>query len=179
MTALIGQRVTSPAYTDLMTIERDLARLTKAIHSLAEERKKKEGDACEAIEHLDDTALAALARTILKESAARDSIMPLETFSDPVWHILLDLFASEFEGKQISISSACIGSGVPNTTALRYLKMLHDRAVIERMPDAFDARRQHVRLTPPYKQRMRDHLCMLASSRGTVAIETVARTVTD
>lgn len=179
MTAMIGQRAMSPAPSDLTTIHKDLARLAEAIQSLALERATQVAHEPDPPQDYDDVMLALLARKILKENAARDSILSLEVFSDPTWHILLDLFASEAEGKQVSVSSACIGSGAPSTTALRYLKMLEGRAVIERVPDAYDARRLHVHLTPPYKQRMRDHLRMLADSRKNFTVKIAALSAND
>jgi hypothetical protein len=51
-------------------------------------------------------------------------------FADPAWDILIDLFIASEEDQRISVSSACIGSAVPTTTALRYIKT-------PAMPDEF------------------------------------------
>lgn len=67
---------------------------------------------------------------------------------DPHWNILLDLMVAKKHGTRISVSSACIASGVPVTTALRYVKYLEKVGLIEREPDQSDKRRIYLKLTP-------------------------------
>lgn len=170
MSAIDGQRAMSPASVDLTIIEKDLARLTEAIQSLIRGRRQDEPVAAglghnQPASHLDDKELARIARRLLQESAARVSILPLDIFADPAWHILLDLFASEVEGKRISISSACIASGVPSTTALRHINLLEGRGTVERIRDRHDARRYHLGLTSDFRERIRRHLQMLSNTR--------------
>jgi hypothetical protein len=64
------------------------------------------------------------------------------------WEILMDLYVSERMGKKTSVTSACIGSRVPPTTALRHLNALCDAGRIERHRDENDARRYWLRLPP-------------------------------
>lgn len=89
----------------------------------------------------------AAARRVLFERRRRKQFLPAELFGEPAWDILLDLFASRLESKDISVSSACIASGVPPTTALRWLARLEILGLVERVQDAQDKRRVHVRLT--------------------------------
>lgn len=70
-----------------------------------------------------------------------------DLFGEPAWDILLDLFAAELRGEAISITSACIASGVPSTTALRWVGLLEAKGYVERKPDPVDARRSFVGLT--------------------------------
>lgn len=62
-------------------------------------------------------------------------------FFDPAWSILIDLYRAELTGEQLSVSSVCYGSGVAETTALRYVRLLELRGFIERKPDPKDRRR--------------------------------------
>lgn len=168
MTMMIGQREMSSAKVDLKTLERDAARLAEAIRNLtvSPEIFPVADPGPEAAQHLlADPELAALARRLLQESFARERILPLDLFSDPAWHIVLDLFASEVEGKRISVSSACIISGAPSTTALRHLKWLSERGVVLRTKDRNDARRWYVRLGSEYAERVRQHLRQVAANR--------------
>jgi hypothetical protein len=71
-----------------------------------------------------------------------------DLFGEPAWDILLDLFIAQGEGKQVSVSSACIGSASPPTTGLRWLGILADEGLILRENDPADHRRVLVRLTP-------------------------------
>jgi hypothetical protein len=71
-----------------------------------------------------------------------------DLFGEPAWDILLDLFIAHGEGKSVSVSSACIGSGAPSTTGLRWLGVLADEGLVLRENDPADHRRVLVRLSP-------------------------------
>lgn len=86
-------------------------------------------------------------RDLIEHRRLRDSFFPAELFGEPGWDLLLDLAAARLEGTAISITSACIAAAVPNTTALRWLKLLESHGLIERVPDGHDGRRINVRLT--------------------------------
>lgn len=70
-----------------------------------------------------------------------------DLFGEPAWDILLDLYIAQGEGKQVSVSSACIGSAAPATTGLRWLSVLADQGLVVRENDPEDHRRVLVRLT--------------------------------
>lgn len=70
-----------------------------------------------------------------------------DLFGEPAWDILLDLYIAQGEGKNVSVSSACIGSAAPATTGLRWLGVLADEGLIQRENDPEDHRRVLVRLT--------------------------------
>ncbi len=81
-----------------------------------------------------------------------------DLFGEPAWDILLDLFIATETGKQISVTSACIGAAVPLTTALRWLAMLETRCLIVRENDDKDARRSYVRLSDLGRELMTQYL---------------------
>ncbi len=61
--------------------------------------------------------------------------------------ILLDLYAHA--GKRpVMVSSACIASGGPATTGLRWLSVLVKKGLAERVADPNDGRRVNVVITP-------------------------------
>ena len=78
-----------------------------------------------------------------------------DLFADPAWDILIDLFIAYEEGQGISISSACIASAVPTTTALRWLKLLEEEGHISRNNDPFDARRVNLYLSETSANKVR------------------------
>jgi hypothetical protein len=86
-------------------------------------------------------------RIYLRCRRLRERLLPREIFGEPAWDILLDLYAARLEGKAVSVSSACIASAVPTTTALRWLSKLAECGLVERSLDASDARRAHVHIT--------------------------------
>lgn len=77
----------------------------------------------------------------------RSQLFGENLFYDPVWNMLLDLMIARLRGRQISVTSLCIASGVPETTALRLIGDLTRRAVLVRKDDASDGRRVFIELT--------------------------------
>lgn len=66
---------------------------------------------------------------------------------EPCWDMILDLCISEIEGRKISVTSACLASGVPITTALRWISLLERDGLIEKESDSKDRRRTFLRIS--------------------------------
>lgn len=84
---------------------------------------------------------ATLARRYLASRRRRAELLNTAMFADPAWDILLDLFVSAAEGRRVSVSSACLASGVATSTALRWVSQLEREGLIARAPDPHDGRR--------------------------------------
>lgn len=97
---------------------------------------------------------ASYLKVLIAARTDRDAIFQSELFSDPAWGMLLDLAVAEATGRPISVTSLCIASGVPSTTALRRIADLSDAKLIERIPDPSDRRRIIVQLTSLGRQHM-------------------------
>ncbi|MFN4136646.1 MAG: winged helix DNA-binding protein [Novosphingobium sp.] len=103
-----------------------------------------------AIAPLDPHSIArhtAIARAVYACRRRRHKFLPADLFGEPTWDILLDLYIAEREERRVPTTSACIGAHVPPTTALRWLRILEARGLIEREDDGRDGRRTFVRLT--------------------------------
>jgi hypothetical protein len=99
--------------------------------------------------------LAKLARAEYKNRRRREQVLDVpDLFADPAWDILLDLYVSRLEGKQISTSSACIASCVPVTTALRWLTALEASGMVRKLADRRDKRRVYVEITDMALERL-------------------------
>jgi len=90
---------------------------------------------------------SALVREIIRQRHLRTQFFDAALFADPAWDILLDLTAAKAEGKQVSVSSLCIASGVPPTTALRWITQMTDTGLLERVQDRGDRRRAFIALS--------------------------------
>lgn len=88
-----------------------------------------------------------LAARKLRVRRMRERELGANLFADPAWDMLLDLFVQRVDGKATSVSTACIGSSAPPTTALRYLTMLEEAGLVHRTPASDDARRVFVALS--------------------------------
>ena len=86
-------------------------------------------------------------RSIIRQRRLRDEFFSGEMFADPAWDMLLDLYAAKLERIRVSVSSLCIASAVPATTALRWIKTLTDTGVFDREADPHDGRRIFVTLS--------------------------------
>lgn len=93
-----------------------------------------------------DSMLEAIHATY-RERRRRKKFFPAEFFGEPAWDILLDLFISRLEGRRISVTSACIGSDVPSTTALRWLGHLEGSGFVDRKVSDKDQRVTWVQLS--------------------------------
>ncbi|MCJ2180325.1 winged helix DNA-binding protein [Novosphingobium album (ex Hu et al. 2023)] len=70
-----------------------------------------------------------------------------QLFGEPTWDILLDLFIGELRNRPMQTTSVCLGSQVPQTTALRWITLLEKEDLVRRYRDKTDSRRVYVQLT--------------------------------
>ncbi len=107
---------------------------------------------------LPDQTLAKAARKLIRERELRYAYFDRGYFGEPAWDILLDLFVAKLTRKMISVSSACIGAGVPPTTALRHLSSLVEKGDVIRKIDPHDGRRIYVILSDTATNAIRSYL---------------------
>lgn len=91
------------------------------------------------------------------ERKLRAKFFPEHFFGDPCREMLIDLAESKAQGKQVYISSLCIASGVPQTTALRRIEDLEKAGLISRSKDPADGRRIIVDLTARGTERIKSY----------------------
>jgi hypothetical protein len=88
-----------------------------------------------------------LVRQIIRQRQLRARFFDGDLFSDPAWDMLLDLTAARAEQKRVSVTSLCIASGVPPTTALRWIGQMVEAGLFVRVCDDSDRRRAFIELT--------------------------------
>ena len=84
-----------------------------------------------------------LVRQIIRQRQLRGRFFD----ADPAWDILLDLTAARAEHSRVSVTSLCIASGVPPTTALRWISQMTEAELLQRVEDETDRRRAFIVLT--------------------------------
>ena len=102
-----------------------------------------------------------LIRQIIRQRQLRARFFDGDLFADPAWDMLLDLAAARAEHKRVSVTSLCIASGVPPTTALRWIALLTDAGQLERVEDESDRRRAFIALTDRAAEAMARYFCEL------------------
>lgn len=118
---------------------------------------------------LKPTSLDALEdriKRILKLRSSRRRIFQDELFGEPAWDMLLELYAVGLGGQTVSVSSLCIASGVPCTTALRWIRNLETHGWIQRARDPKDGRRFFVSLTGKGHKAMERFFAQSEISQG-------------
>lgn len=180
---LPGRSVHEIAHDDRMA----LVRLTEQVHSLARKlggvpAKSDAGDhrwdasppfgtafSGSSADSLSDKAEEglpppALLREIIRQRQLRASFFEGDLFADPAWDMLLDLAAARAEGHDVCVSSLCIASGVPATTALRWIGQMTDAGLFERLPDPADRRRAIIRISRRAEDAMAAYFARIAPS---------------
>lgn len=86
-------------------------------------------------------------RERIRQRRLREKLFGTDLFADPAWDMMLDLYAAQLEGNEVSVSSLCIAAAVPTTTALRWIKLLSQRGWLLRSHDPGDGRRVNMHLS--------------------------------
>jgi DNA-binding MarR family transcriptional regulator len=95
-----------------------------------------------------------LVRRIIHQRQLRARYFGGDLFADPAWDILLDLTAARAEHTRVSVTSLCIASGVPPTTALRWIAQMTDAGLLDRVEDETDRRRAFIALSDKAAEAM-------------------------
>ena len=93
-------------------------------------------------------------RKIIRQRQLRARFFDGELFADPAWDILLDLAVARAEHARVSVTSLCIASGVPPTTALRWISQMTEAGLLVRVEDDSDRRRAFIELSDKAAEAM-------------------------
>jgi DNA-binding transcriptional ArsR family regulator len=135
----------------------DVARLLGLVIAVSDEEGCSSSQAIERIAErfqqrpstqIDRAALADFAARTRQVRMKRNTVIGAPIFRDPGFDMLLELFAADQRGQQISVTSICYASGVPMTTAYRHLDLLEKHGLVVREGDRRDHRRCYIRPTP-------------------------------
>jgi hypothetical protein len=110
-----------------------------------------------------------LVRQIIRQRQLRARFFEGDLFADPAWDMLLDLTAARAEHTRVSVTSLCIASGVPPTTALRWIGQMIEAGLLTRVEDETDRRRAFITLT----DKAADAMARYFAELGTLAATSV------
>lgn len=105
-----------------------------------------------------------LVRRIIRQRQLRARFFDGELFADPAWDMLLDLTAARGEHARVSVTSLCIASGVPPTTALRWISQMTHAGLLQRVEDETDRRRAFIALSDKAADAMAGYFAELAKA---------------
>jgi DNA-binding MarR family transcriptional regulator len=89
--------------------------------------------------------LSTAAAEIYRMRRARDHVMPKGLVGEPAWDMLLALYSEE--PAKLTVSSVCYGSGVPQSTAMRWIAILERQKLVRRVEHPRDERINLLSLT--------------------------------
>jgi DNA-binding transcriptional ArsR family regulator len=104
------------------------------------------GAPLQTMEKAAPTITSTQVRDLLRARRIRADFLPGDLFADPAWDMMLDLLAARLDHERVSASSLCIAAAVPPTTALRWIRTLTDKGLVERQADPHDGRRVFIAL---------------------------------
>jgi DNA-binding MarR family transcriptional regulator len=107
---------------------------------------------------------ARIIRRIIRNRQLRARFLNPELFADPAWDMLLDLTAAHLEKVRVSVTSLCIASGVPPTTALRWIGQMTEGGLLKRVEDDQDRRRAFIVLTDKARDAMAAYFAELGNT---------------
>lgn len=139
----------------------DLAHLGQEVSRLISHLQQVQSTATTNTVALDDAKVKRFVQTTITSRQKRAEFLPGEMLSDPVWDILLDLTVAYIDDRPLPVSSACIASGAPISTALRRIRDLTDAGLVIRWQDPQDARRDMVSLSKDCMAKMRDYISVV------------------
>ena len=84
-----------------------------------------------------------------------------DIFAEPAWDMMLNLFHSELSQRRVAVSQLTEASGVPPTTALRWITVLVKQGMFTRRADPFDGRRFFIELAPETSQALHQYFADL------------------
>lgn len=109
-----------------------------------------------------DVTLAALARSIASARRKLGTHLEPSLFANPGLDIMLFLFAEGLNGATVTTNACCAAAGVPRTTALRWIKLLQDRDLLNGSDDVSDRRVTMLALSPSGRNTIRTWLDEIA-----------------
>jgi hypothetical protein len=109
-----------------------------------------------------------LVRKIIRQRQLRARFFEGDLFADPAWDMLLDLTAARAAHVRVSVTSLCIASGVPPTTALRWIGQMTDAGLLQRVDDETDRRRAFITLTDKAADAMARYFAELGAGAATL-----------
>ncbi len=102
-----------------------------------------------------ETLIDQAARNLQVWRSLRARYLPSSVLGEPGYDMLIELFVAERESRAVAVKSICHASGVPYSTAWRWLHMLEKDGLVVFTNDTEDHRRVMVRLSGEGYERVR------------------------
>ncbi|MEP2988256.1 MAG: helix-turn-helix domain-containing protein [Parasphingorhabdus sp.] len=131
-----------------------------AVKRIARNDQPRSDETNPSIKIVNDADLIDRAENLLKWSRLKAECLNLGTglFSDSCWDMCLDIYICDLKRQQITVSSVAHSSGIPMTTAMRYINVMSEEGLLEKTPNPSDNRMILVSTSTSCKQRISEVL---------------------
>lgn len=102
-----------------------------------------------------------MAECVWESRRARAGVLPAHLLGEPGWDMLVDLFIAERRGRSSVVKSVCLASGVPYTTAWRWLRVLEREGLVRFASDSKDLRRVVVQISDVGYAKMYEYFLLM------------------
>lgn len=117
-------------------------------------------------EYLSELSQGRLLKVAISMASNRHIVA--KDMAEGAWLILIEANLFQLEGKALHVTSACMASGAPLSTAVRYINELERRGLLERVADHQDGRRTVLRITETGILLVQSYLKRLRKKLGTI-----------
>jgi hypothetical protein len=129
-------------------IDEAIARLNELLRAV------DEVSAPEIADDVVEEEIAAAALRAIKAEQERARLFGADLFPNPGWSILLHLFLSGLEGRQVSMAALCAATGLPEAVALRHVSVLVGANLVRRQAVKCDIQATYLMLSSEGKRRL-------------------------
>lgn len=75
-------------------------------------------------------------------------------FADSCWNMCLDVYICDLKDEKITVSSIAHSSGIPMTTAMRYINVMAEEGLLEKSPNPSDNRMIFISTSATCKEKI-------------------------
>jgi DNA-binding MarR family transcriptional regulator len=145
----------------LLELRKEVSRIATTLARLAMESNTRPLDAG-SVDGVDVPEVSPeIVASMIRARRRREFHFPKELLADPAWDMMVELLHAELLQQRVQVSRLCVATGVPATTALRWLKTLVKHGLAVRRPDPLDQRRVYVELSPRGSAALRRYFAEL------------------
>jgi len=113
-------------------------------------------------EHGPDVAeLLVLVERMTNGRECRKDFFGDELLGDPAWDMLIHLFHADLSDYRVTITNLASASGVPYTTAMRWMNTLIEKGLASRTNNPLDRRIVFMAISEPARASMYNYICKI------------------
>ncbi len=145
---------------EIAAIKSALAQATEKMENLggliASSENKQPFVSLPATDNIDDLELIQRAERLLGWSRLKAETLNLGSglFADSCWNMCLDVYICDLKDQKITVSSIAHSSGIPMTTAMRYINVMVEEGLLEKSPNPSDNRMIFISTSATCKEKI-------------------------